>query len=553
MKMSLKWINEFVDIHEFFSEPEKLGEVLTHAGLEVEEIVNRVKDYNQVVVGIVLEKEVHPNADKLSLCRVSVGPNEIHQIICGAQNHKKGDRVVVALPGAVLPGNFAIQKAKIRSIESHGMLCSEKELALAKESEGILILPPEAPIGESFAKYYGLDDVIFDLKVTPNRADGLSHLGLAREISCLLARSLKIPTSSLKLSAGKTSDKIQVRLNEPKSCLRYTGRYIKNITVQESPLWLKKRLESLGMNSINNIVDVTNYVLMEMGQPLHAFDADLISGHSLNIENVKKDETFITLDGSELHFSGTELGIRDQERTLVLAGVIGGKNSGVSIDTKNIFLECAYFSPDVIRKTSRSFGIETDSSYRFSRGVDPNLIPQVLDRATELILSITEGDALAEIIDLYPEPVVKKSIIISLNTISDRLGYPVDSNSFESFMKGLGCEVIKTKSFEYPETMSFEYQILPPSFRVDLEFEMDLVEEYARLKGYEHIPETLPSMKEAPKFQDKNFQLIQSFSENWVQWGYQEAINFVFLSEKKENEILGDRKNLASFGLDIPG
>ncbi|MCE3010898.1 MAG: phenylalanine--tRNA ligase subunit beta, partial [Proteobacteria bacterium] len=372
MKISLKWLNEFVDVQDYLKKPEALADLLTRAGLEVEEISNRAKDLDHVVSALILEKGKHPNADKLSLCQVTTGEGVVHQIVCGAQNHKQGDRVVLALPGAVLPGNFKIAQAQVRGVDSGGMLCSLKELGLAKESEGIVILPVDAPLGKPIAEVLGVDDVTFELKVTPNRADCLSHYGLAREVSCLLGRGLKPLIAKPALTAGQTSDQIQVDLRATDLCPRYTGRFISKVKVGPSPAWLKARLESVGLNSINNIVDVTNYVMMELGQPLHAFDVAQIQGKKIIVDRPVAGEKFMTLDGTELKLKGDELMIQDTEKSLCIGGVIGGKNSGVSEGTQTLFLEAAYFSPSSVRKSSRSHGLNTDSGYRFSRGVDPN-------------------------------------------------------------------------------------------------------------------------------------------------------------------------------------
>lgn len=547
MKISLKWINEFVSIEEFFRKPEELAEKLTRAGFEVEEIINKAKDFNHVVIGLILEKDKHPNADKLSLCRVTTGEGVVHQIVCGAQNHKTGDRVVVALPGAVLPGNFQIKQSMIRNVESSGMLCSLKELGLPGDSQGIIILPEQAPIGKDFAEYMGLDDILFELKVTPNRADALSHFGLSRELSCLIGRELKIKTPHIALSENSTKKKIHLDVRVPELCPRYSGRYIEGVQVQPSPDWLKKRLELLGMNSINNIVDVTNYVMLEYGQPLHAFDADQLSGAKVIVDTSKAGEKFVTLDGSEKNLNGDELTIRDAERPVCLAGVLGGKNSGVSDKTKNIFLESAYFTPMSVRKTARTHGLETDSAYRFSRGVDPDGVMRASDRAVELILQVAGGQIYSDPYDFYPQPVKKNWISIQLQTFTDRLGYPADENRLLDFLKRLGCEV---------RTISAgNFEVLPANFRFDLEGEMDFVEEYARLVGYEHIPESLPAFRDTPSTHDKSFILNRKTAHCLMSEGYYQAFNFAFVSEKGQDQFLGLTSKLKNCGLatsDIP-
>lgn len=531
MKISLKWVSDFVEIKDYFSKPEELAEILTQAGLEVEEIINRAKDFQNVVVGHILEKGKHPNADKLSLCRVSTGEGIVHQIVCGAQNHKTNDRVIVALPGAVLPGNFAIKKSAIRGVESLGMLCSLKELGLAKESEGIAILPENAPVGKPYAEYAGYDDIVFELKVTPNRADCLSHFGLAREIACLLKREIKKP--EIKFSTGKVSTKAKLKLDVKATdlCPRYVGRFISGVKVGPSPLWLKQRLENVGLNSINNVVDITNYVMMEMGQPLHAFDYENIQGATILVDKAKPEENFITLDGTNILLNGEELMIRDGTRPVAMAGVVGGKNSGVSIDTKDIFLESAYFLPMVVRKSSRGHGIETDSAYRFSRGVDPEGTMSASDRATQLIVEHCGGVVAEDYYDIYPQPIKKNFIMMNIQTVSERLGYMADETKFVDFMKRMGCQV--------DDLQNGHFRILPPTYRFDLEMDMDLVEEYARLNGYEHIPESLPSFHSEPTFHDKNYLLTQKVSEVFRTEGYQQAFNFAFVSKKQQEGLLG--------------
>nr|WP_295905714.1 phenylalanine--tRNA ligase subunit beta [uncultured Bdellovibrio sp.] len=540
MKISLKWLQDYVDVAEFFQKPEELAEALTRAGLEVEEITNRAKDFNHVVIGHILEKDKHPNADKLSLCRVSTGEGVVHQIVCGAQNHKSGDRVIVALPGAVLPGNFAIKKSAVRGVDSAGMLCSLKELGLAKESDGIAILPADAPVGKPYAEYAGYDDITFELKVTPNRADCLSHYGLAREVACLFGKELKAPKAEPKTSSQSTKSEIALEVKAFDLCPRYTGRYIKGVKVGPSPEWLQKRIESVGLNSINNIVDVTNYVMMELGQPLHAFDAAFIGGKKIIVDRATAGEKFITLDGSEISLNGEELTIRDASHPVCLAGVVGGKNSGVSDTTANVFLEAAYFLPMSARKTSRSHGIDTDSAYRFSRGVDPDGALRGLNRATALILEVAGGEAYGDHHDFYPNPVKKAPVSISVQTVSDRLGYEAEEHKFVDFMKRLGCEVEKAGS---------AYKVLPPTFRFDLEQDMDLVEEYARLNGYEHIPEALPVFASAPSHHDKAFMLNRTTSELMRAEGFQQAFNFAFVGSKGEKAFLGSLETMKAAGL----
>lgn len=545
MKISLKWLSDYIELDEYFKKPEALAELLTRAGLEVEGIENKAKDFENVVVGLILEKDKHPNADKLSLCRVTTGQGVVHQIVCGAQNHKSGDRIIVALPGAVLPGNFAIQKSVIRNVESYGMLCSYKELGMADTSDGIAILPTDAPVGAAYAEYKGLSDIIFEIKVTPNRADVLSHLGLARELSCLLNKELKKKEiDSSKINAHKSTQEVfKLEVENSELCPRYTGRFIANIKVGPSPEWLRQRLEILGFKSINNIVDITNFILQDMGQPLHAFDADQISGRKIKVGAPVKGEKFTTLDGTELTLSGEELSIKNEAgQTLCLAGLIGGKTSGVTDSTHNIFLESAYFMPFSVRKSSRTLGVETESGYRFARGIDPELALQALNRASLLIAEVAGGEVYGGEYDIYPHPVKPKQIEFSISTLTDRLGYEGKLDIFVNWMNRLGCKVEKMGEQKV--------QVLPPSFRVDLESEMDLVEEYARLQGYEDIPESLPALSFKPTSHDPMYVNMTKSYRSLKDYGFSHAFNYSFFSEKEFSKFNGPLMDYTELGLD---
>src|SRR3954463_12748219 len=365
MKVTLNWLKDYVD---FDWSPEQLGERLTMLGIEVEGIEKQTGEFENLVVAQILASDKHPNADKLSVCRVGDGKGE-RQIVCGAKNYKVGDKVPLALPGCTLPTPpgqppFTIKVSKLRGVESQGMLCSAKELGVAEDAEGLLILPGEArvgaPIGELFPP-----DTIFDLEVTPNRPDLLSHLGIAREVSALCGLELKgVRSRRAELDYSHT---VEITAEE---CPFYSARCISGVTVGPSPAWLRERLESIGLRSINNIVDVTNFVMMEMGQPLHAFDAATLQG-DLKVRNAEAGESFPALDGRTYELKPHHLVIADDQRAVALAGVMGGKETGVTAATTSIWLESAYFSASSIRKTSRELGLMSDSSYRFERGVDP--------------------------------------------------------------------------------------------------------------------------------------------------------------------------------------
>jgi phenylalanyl-tRNA synthetase beta chain len=544
MKISLKWLNDHIDVADYVSRPEELAKILTSAGLEVEAVENHAKSFANIVVGQVVNLARHPNADRLTVCQVDTGEGEPRQIVCGAKNHREGDKVVVTLPGAVLPGNFEIKKSKIRDVESLGMMASESELGLKKESEGIMILPEDAPVGKPFAEYFGIDDVILELNVTPNRADCLSHLGLARELSALLDRPLKARTVQLRTSDHvRTQEFISLEVREACLCPRYAGRLIKGVRVGASPAWLKTRLESVGLNSINNIVDATNFIMMDLGQPLHAFDVSQLSGHKVIVDRAVAGEKFITLDGRELTLTGDELTIRDRDRAVCLAGAIGGQNSGISQSTTDVFIESAHFAMDSVRRTARRHGLQTDSAYRFSRGTDPSGVMRALDRACALIQEITAGDVAGDYWDLYSRPQRVRQIATSATYAGERLGYPIADADFEKWLKRLGCVVERAPDGGVVVT--------PPDYRMDLEQDVDLVEEFSRLNGYDHIPERLPEFSYAPLANDKDYLFETRVSELARAAGLSQSVNYGFVGSKIQASVLGPIDLYRGCGLEM--
>ncbi len=539
MKLSLHWINEFIDIQDHFTKIDELADLLTRAGLEVESIQDQKKQYRNVVVGYIIEKGKHPSADRLSLCSVDVGSGQPLSIVCGAQNHKTGDKVVVAQIGAVLPGDFKIQKSKIRGVESMGMLCSMKELGLPGEAEGIAILPSEAQVGLAFSEYAQLTDLLLELKVTPNRADCLSHYGLARELSVLLKRPLKPLSFTPSRTAIVPKTQIDIQIQDQEGCPRYTGRVIEGVHVSESPAWMKSRLENAGFKSINSIVDVTNYVMLELGQPMHAFDLSQIKMGKILVRVARSKEKFETLDGTKLDLKGDELVVSDHERVLALAGVVGGKNSGVENSTRNIFLESAFFAPQAVRRTSRKHGVQTESSYRFSRGVDPSMMTMALDRAAQLIQLMNPNVHIQEKwSEVGQPPTQRKTISVDLKFVSQKLGYLADASTFETYLKSMGCDVKKNGEV---------FQILAPLYRVDLEQPVDFVEEYARLYGYEHIPETLPVLQEAPRPHDRTYLFSRRLADKMKGMGLSQGFHMSFSHQQREDKFVGDWVRVAPF------
>ncbi|MBC87615.1 MAG: phenylalanine--tRNA ligase subunit beta [Bdellovibrionaceae bacterium] len=543
MKISLNWLSDYIEVKDFYKKPEELGRILTRAGLELEGIVNQSEQFKNIVVGKIEKLEKHSNADKLTVCQVDVGADELHQIVCGAKNHKAGDWVVAALPGAVLPGDFAIKKSKIRGEVSLGMLCSQKELGLSDESQGIMILESKGlKPGKPIAKLFKLNDVIFEISVTPNRADCLSHIGLARELSCLLDRKLTLAKPKLTFGKDKVKDTVKVSLKRPKECPRYAGRLIRGVKVAESPAWLKSRIESMDMNSINNIVDATNYVMMEWGQPIHAFDLKELQGGEIRIDLSNKKEKFTTLDGTELTLTGEELMIRDGDRPVALAGIVGGLNSGVSDSTTDVFIETAYFTQKIVRQSSRRFGIETDSCYRFSRGTDPENVPTAMDRVCELIQMVAGGECSKDHWDAYPSPVKHKPIKIKLDFVESKLGYKVKSAEFSRWMKRLGCKVDKKED---------TFKVMPPAWRWDLIQDVDLVEEYGRLHGYENIDEILPPLIERPTEHDDQYLKERQLEKILLAEGLMQSMNYHFINGNEQLEVLGNSSVYEAFQLSV--
>jgi phenylalanyl-tRNA synthetase beta chain len=542
MKISLKWIQEFVDVRDFLKAPQGLVEQLTGAGLEVEAIDNPARGLENVVVGQIRELAKHPAADRLTVCQVETGRG-VQQIVCGATNHKAGDKVAVALPGAVLPGGIAIRETVLRGEKSCGMLCSRQELGLAGESDGILILPAEAPVGENFALYQGLDDVILELKVTPNRADCLSHFGVAREIGVLLGRPCEFKKPKFRVGSFRVTERFGVEVKNSEACPRYAAREVRGLSVGESPDWVRKRLQTLGLNAINNVVDATNYVMLELGQPLHAFDAREISGHRIIVADSSPGEAFVKLDGVSIALTGRELTIRNESGPMALAGVVGGQRSGVREDTREVVLESAFFQPMNVRQTSRRLGIETDSAYRFARGVDRASVPLALDRVCQLLSEWAGGEASADAIDAQPVRAAAVAIDFRPEEARHRLGFAVSDQILEQCLARLSCSV----------KAGVVWRVTPPSYRGDLRIEEDLIEEVARLVGYEHIPETMPAFDSEPTNHEQTFDLERVWSRDLAAAGFNECVSYHFVGEATQANTLGDVNLWMAAGLNWQG
>jgi len=537
MKVTYHWLRQYV---EFNWSPEELAERLTMLGLEVESLQKLGGEFAGIVVARVVTKDKHPNADKLTLCRVHDGQGE-RQIVCGAHNFEPGDKVPLILPGASLPlkpgdkDPFTIKVGKIRGCESHGMMCSPQELGLPDQVDGILILKPDAKVGQPFAEYLGRagSDIVYDLEVTPNRPDLNSVIGVAREIAALTGNSLRLPDFRLPTSDFRVQDLVAVRIEDDELCPRYTARVVRGVKVGPSPDWLRSMLEKVGIRSISNVVDVTNYVMMECGQPLHAFDYHLVvqrSGAGASPANVgqapcrsaappseapggpgagegacptiptivvrraQAGELFVTLDGQKHTLTTDHLLIADEQKGIALAGVMGGHNSEINERTVDVLIESAYFKPQNIRATSKAFGLRTDASYRFERGADIDINDWASRRCAALILETAGGELAEGLVDAYPQPFTPRQITLRHHKVNELLGITLKPEEMEYYLGQLGLRIVGRKARPVgaeataPEPVTFQI----PSWRVDLKRETDLIEEIERLHGLEKVPATPP-------------------------------------------------------------
>jgi phenylalanyl-tRNA synthetase beta chain len=483
MKVSQNWLKQYIS---FKFTPEQFTKKLSMLGLEVESYEDLSKKYDKFVVGEVLERVKHPNADRLSVCKVNIG-GTLQEVVCGAPNVAEGQKVAVALVGAVIPLNqhsadvkpFILERAKIRGVESNGMICSEQELGLGKDASGILVLDAAAKAGTPLAKYLGQTDTIYEIGITPNRADCLSHIGVAREIGVLVNKKLNHLKVLLKESKTSASKFAKIVVLDKEKCPRYSARVLRNIKIGPSPKWLQDILSSVGVRPINNVVDVTNYVLMETGHPLHAFDYDTLSGHKIVVKTAQEGEKFVTLDGKERTLTSETLMICDAERPIAVAGVMGGANTEISDATTNILIESAYFHPQNIRRTSKYLGLSTEASYRFERGADINITIVAANHAAQMIQELAGGELLNGVLDTYPKkqkPIIVKARVSRINSI---IGTSLSKVQIISLLKKIDLAVQSSSRDELLVTV--------PSFRNDILEEIDVIEEVARVYGYNNI------------------------------------------------------------------
>jgi phenylalanyl-tRNA synthetase beta chain len=514
MKISYNWLKDYVDIEQT---PEELGELFNHLGLAVDGIDEIGAGWTNVVVGKVVTCEPVPKSKHLSICTIDVNGDELLNILCGAPNVTANLTVAVAMVGAKLSDGMEITRRKIFGIESEGMLCSERELGLSSEASGILELPSELPLGSAIEEHLGKRDWIFDLEVTFNRPDWLSHIGVAREISTSTGEPIKLPESAVTESDLSCADKIAIEILDFDNCHRYAARIIEGIKIAPSPLWMQDRLRAVGVRPINNVVDVTNYVLMETGHPLHAFDSHLVQDGKIIVRTAEKGEKFTTLDDKEHKLVESDLLISDPEKAIALAGVMGGQNSEIKDDTHDVLLECACFEPTGIRVTSRDRAIRTESSHRFERGVDVENIEFVINRAASLINELAGGNTLKGIADNYPQPNKIDSIKLRTERVNAILATDLTSKQIADYLISLGCEI------SHGDIMD----VSPPSYRGDLEREIDLIEEVARLYGYNNIGTaevSIVPLTPEPSVGRKK-QRINAIKQTLVELGMHECIN----------------------------
>lgn len=487
MKISLNWLKDYVRLD---ASVDEICRAITFLGFEVEQVIRTgAPELNHVVVGEVLVRDKHPNADKLSVCQVDIGPaGGVKTIVCGAQNYKVGDRVPVALAGAVLPGDFVIKQSKIRGQLSDGMMCSAKELGVAEDASGLLILPGRPALGTPINAVLPPGDTVFDIEITPNRPDCLSHLGIARELAAWFKTELIYPQENFRGDTGATRrlDLLKsVRVDAPEDCPLYTAHIITGIRIGPSPDWMQQRLTAVGLRPINNLVDIGNYVMLEYGQPMHAFDARKLGGSEIVVRRAADGEKIVTLDGKERTLNSRMLVIADASKPVVIAGIMGGENSGVADDTTDLVLEVAYFKRKSIRWTSRRLGLSSDSSYRYERGIDPHTALEAAYRAVDLILEHAGGQVVGPAYVVGGDVPWQREIVVTHAFICEKLGFTIPEADMEAAFEALELAITRREPTDGRGTA---WTVNVPSWRDDLDRPIDLVEEVLRLYGTERIP-----------------------------------------------------------------
>lgn len=551
MKISLNWLQRYIDLSG--RSPQAIEQALTMIGFEVESIETLgLPDLENCVVGEILERVDHPNADRLGVCKVSTGTMDTHSIVCGASNYKVGDRVPVALPGCLLPGGFKIKKTKLRGVPSEGMLCSARELGLGDDHAGLLILEQRPEPGTPLNQVFPDRETVFDIEVTPNRPDCLSHIGIARELAAYWDLDLEYPALSVNPRgpfAEDSSPLVQKLTSETDFCPFYQGWNLQGITIAPSPEWLQKDLRAIGLRPINNVVDVTNFVLHELGQPLHAFDAGKIKSKEICVRMATQGERITTLDGKERSLQDQMMVIADAGRALVIAGVMGSLEAEVDDHTTSIFLESAYFRASNIRRTSRQLGLSTDSSYRFERGVDPCGAEFAALRAIDLILETAGGKLCGPPLTIGEPPAIEQEIAVTRNFVEQKLGFSITDEAIERSLANLGFSVNSEETFSeengiaVPDTL---FSVSIPSFRLDLGRPCDLVEEILRIYGTDKIPASPVSTFGSMRQDDPLTRFQRNAASLLAAKGFMECVTTSMRSEKEIRQWYGhaDADNL---------
>jgi len=525
MKVSLQWLKDFVEVP---LSPYELADVLTHAGLEVENVSEWKPAFRNVVVARLGSFRSHPQSKHLFICSVNDGQRE-YSIVCGAPNLKVGESVALALEGAILPCGSKIEKTHFQGVLSEGMLCSEEELGLSAQATGIMFLDPTLPLGFSLESALRLEDWIFDLNITPNRSDCLSILGVAREVAALTGQRLRYPREKSFEGTVDSESQTSVIIERPDLCPRYVAKLILGIKISPAPFWMRRRLEIVGARSINNIVDVTNYVMLEMGQPLHAFDFDRLEERGIVVRAAEPGESFTTLDGVVRSMPEEALMICDRKKPVALAGIMGGLNSEVQPETTNILLESAYFDPMGIRRTSKRIGLTTEASVRFERGIDPNGCLRAADRAASLMVECGGGTLARGAVDNYPRKIDSPKISLRVPRVNKILGTAIHGQEIQDYLRNLQLKVEP----EGPDA----FQVMPPTFRVDLLREIDLIEEVARLLGFQRIPVTLPFGRVSAEKKTKMQRAAERARNLLAATGFWEVITYSFISPKMLQDL----------------
>lgn len=526
MLISLNWLKQYIDLDGI--EINEMENALTMIGQEVEKIEVLGGNLENVVTAQIIEKEMHPDSDHLTICKVDNG-KEILQIVCGAPNHKAGDKVVLAQVGAKLAPDFVIKKGKIRGVESNGMLCSEEELNIGKDSNGIMILPEDTPVGVPMKEYLGINDTVFELEITPNRPDCLSHIGIARELGAYYNKEVRYPSFVINSeSSEKTADNISVEIEDSNLAKRYVARIIKNVTVKESPKWLKERVESIGIRSINNIVDASNFIMMELNQPNHTFDLDKIEGGKIVVRAGHENEKLVTLDEQERELNSEDIVISDGVKAVALGGVMGGQNSEITENTKNILLEVANFNSQNVRKTSRRLTLFSESSYRFERRVDEENAINVINRLANIIQEVAGGEILEGAVDNYPVQYKKKTATLNFERLNRFVGKNIPRETVIGILTRLEIEVV-----DNGETLT----LTAPTYRDDLENEQDYFEEVIRMYGFDNIENILPKLDISEKPVIDTTKLSTQVKLIAANAGLKEVINYSFVPKDAMEKI----------------